>query len=136
MIVKWEGEAYINEEQITAEQYKVFFAKDTGKYDFATINTTLVNFYRNGNNEIVPCCLLNKESKHTIENAIAEGHTCGRVYYGAQTLNWAWEPTLTAETAEGPASLMSGDLPSASLRTIAKDMLAKGAPLGIVDCLV
>ena len=129
MTITWNGRAFVTEESITPEQYKMFFGKDEYgiKYDIA--NMILHDMLIGESEEVVPCDELCNESRIDIANAIMDGHNCGRLQMNGQTLSWAWEPELTSEGEE----ISFSDLSSYALDKIAHQMLEDEAHWGIVE---
>ena len=129
MEVTWNGRAYVNEESITPEQYKMFFGKDKYGIKYNIANMILGEMYRDGAEEIVPCDELNADSRETIKEAIRNGHTCGRLECEGETLAWAWEPELTSEGEE----ITIDALDEYALEYIADQMLNNEAHWGIME---
>ena len=129
MEATWNGRAYVNEECITPEQYKVFFDRNQYgiKYDIA--NMILGEMYRDGAEEIVPCDELNHESRKAIKKTIVNGHTCGKIECEGLTLAWAWEPFISSEGEE----ITIDSLDMFALEEIAEQMLDREAHWGMIE---
>ena len=129
MEITWSGRAYVNEEQISPEQYKVFFDKAEFGIKFNVANQILGTCYREGSDEVVPCDELNYTSREKIKCAISMGETSGCLYSCGERLHWEWEPKLTSE---GDSVALS-ELDKSALFEIAKQMLDKMRYCGIIE---
>ena len=98
--VAWNGRIYVNEPQITPEQYKTFFDRCEYGISFNTANSILRN-RQNGNlEEVVPADELNEEAKEQIKEQALMGDTYGIIEDEGQILSWDWDYEITKDDEE------------------------------------
>lgn len=92
----WSGRIYVDEEQITPEQYKQFF----GTYNEYGIKFNIANSIlkaqrtQDDYDECVPCDELNPEAISLIKEICLQGETSGTIEINGETLSFNWNPTL------------------------------------------
>ena len=95
MDITWNGRMYVDEKQITPEQYKMFFGLYEYGISFATANKILQNRQEGNLDEIVPCDELSPMSIELILDDIHHLHNLeGTIDHEGQSLNWKWEPEI------------------------------------------
>lgn len=92
--MSWYGRIYVDESDITPEQYKEFF--DHGYYviKFDIANSILKHMNDEGNEECVPADQLNDEARRQIKEQAMDGNTSGTIEMYGRTLDWNWDPTI------------------------------------------
>lgn len=98
--VSWNGRIYVDEPQITPEQYKIFFGRYEFGISFNTANSILRNRQNGDLDEVVPADELNDEAKDQIKDDAMYGSTSGEIEYAGQTLNWSWDYEIIKDDEE------------------------------------
>lgn len=92
----WNGRIYVDEEQITPEQYKQFF----GTYNEYGIKFNIANSILEAQriqedcDECVPCDELNPKAIALIKEICLQGETSGTIKINGESLSFNWNPTL------------------------------------------
>ena len=89
MVIKWQGNVYINEESINPNQYWEFF--DRPHTSLTHINDVLQDGGR------IPCTSLNKDTRFDIMAQMENEYECGVVYSYGEELHWVAEVRATAD---------------------------------------
>ena len=113
--ITWSGRLFIDEQQITPEQYKMFFGRSEFGIRYSAANSILKSNSSGDYDEIVPGHELNEETTDTIlyqflydegyktvsEKAYTETDAeelyIGTVQHEGFTLHWRWEPEIVDE---------------------------------------
>ena len=100
MTITWNGKPYINEEGITPEQYKTFFAIAENGIKYSVANAILGHMFRDGADAVVPYDELNAEAIADIAYRIHFGLPYGVLRREGQKLCWEWRPELRIDGEE------------------------------------
>ncbi len=125
----WYGRIYVDEPEITPEQYKMFFGKYQYGISFKMANFILDNRVNGNDEEIVPADELCDEAKAQIKAMVIEdGDMDGTIEIEGFTLKWKWEVRITCDqTGE---DITTQNLDEHALRKILTDMLDNEAHWG------
>ena len=122
--MNWNGRIYVDEEQITPEQYKMFFGKYEFGISFDMANSILKNRTEGELGEVVPADELCEEAKQQIKDIVMYGDTSGDIEIGGQTLHFDWDIEISDEDEEGePLDREWADLEDWEKKKILTDML-------------
>lgn len=99
--MEWNSRIYVDEEQITPEQYKMFFDRCEYGISFDAANSILKNRTKGYLEEVVPADELSSEARELIKVQAMYGETCGEIEIEGQYLNWDWNYEITDEDEEG-----------------------------------
>jgi len=125
----WYGRIFVDEPQITPEQYKMFFGKYQYGISFNMANAILDNRVHGNDEEIVPADELCEEAKAQIKAMITEdGDMEGTIIIEGFTLDWKWEPVITCDQTGGNVTIK--DMEKHSINKILTDMLDNEAHWG------
>lgn len=99
--MEWNGRIYVDEEQITPEQYKMFFDRCEYGISFSMVNSILRNITEGYLEEVVPADELSSEARELIKDQAMCGETYGEIEIEGQYLNWGWNYEISDEDEEG-----------------------------------
>lgn len=118
--ISWNGRIYVDEPQITPEQYKMFFDRCEFGISFDIANSILKNRTEGYKEEVVPADELCEEAKSLIKDQISDTRsTSGTIEFEGQSLNYDWDVDITRDDEE----ITVEDLEDYELNKILTDIL-------------
>ena len=118
--ISWNGRIFVDEPQITPEQYKMFFDRCEFGISFDTANLILRNRAEGYKEEVVPADELFSEARELIKDQISDTRsTSGTIEFEGQSLNYDWDVDITRDGEE----ITVEDLEDFELNKILTDIL-------------
>lgn len=93
----WNGRIYVDEPQISPEQYKMFFGKSQYGISFEMANSILKNRQEGYMEEVVPADELCGEAIEQIKEQVLSGEASGEIEIEGVTLSWNWDPEISMD---------------------------------------
>lgn len=118
--ISWNGRIFVDEPQITPEQYKMFFDRCEFGISFDVANSILKNRTEGYKEEVVPADELCEEAKSLIKDQVSDTRsTSGTIEFEGQSLNYDWDVDITRDDEE----ITVEDLEDYELNKILTDIL-------------
>ena len=118
--IYWNGRAYVDEESITPEQYKMIFDRDMFGISYKSANRILENMKEGVSEEVIPCDELSEEARSMIsEQILKKQKKSGKITIEGQTIHWRWELEILIDGKKAKFKELNPD----SREKIVNDML-------------
>lgn len=126
--IYWNGRAYIDEESVTPEQYKMLFDRDMFGISYKTANKVLENMKEGNSEDVVPCDELSKDAKSMISKQILNKlKTSGEITIEGQTIHWKWEVEILIDGEEADFRELTPDSRETIVTSMLEDKRACGS---------